>query len=67
MSGLYNAQINTIEHKAQLAAEHSDDRSLCDSPDNGWGWLAKRNFDFIQTDWPGLMIDYLKRNNLYYK
>lgn len=65
----YLVWVNSIiySYKAQLAAEHSDDRSLCDSPDNGWGWLAKRNFDFIQTDWPGLMIDYLKRNNLYYK
>ena len=30
---------------------HSDDVSVSDSPDKGWGWLVDRDVDFIQTDW----------------
>ncbi len=30
---------------------HSDDVSVADSPDKGWGWLIDRDVDFIQTDW----------------
>ena len=30
---------------------HSDDVSVTDSPDKGWGWLIDRDVDFIQTDW----------------
>lgn len=54
-------------YKAQIAAGHSDDVSLIDTPAKGWGWLANKGFDIIQTDWPGMMIDYLKSAKLYYK
>lgn len=54
-------------YKEQLSAGHSDDTALCGDPEKGWGWLARRGFDFIQTDWPIMMIDYLKSQNLYYK
>ena len=54
-------------HRAQIAAGHSDDTSLLDDPAKGWGWLAARGFDIIQTDWPLMMIDYLKSADLYYK
>lgn len=54
-------------HKAQLAAGHSDDTALSEDPDKGWGWLADHGFDFIQTDWPQMLIDYLKANNKYYR
>ena len=37
-------------YKAVLSAGHSDDISLLESPDKGWGWLADRGFDIIQTD-----------------
>ncbi len=39
------------DSRAVLAAGHSDDASLLDDPANGWGWLAERGFDVIQTDW----------------
>ena len=32
----------------------------------GWGWLAKQGFDFIQTDWTGMLTQYLRENNLLY-
>ena len=54
-------------YKAQLSAGHSDDTSLTDDPDKGWGWLANRGFDFIQTDWTGMMVDYLKEKDLLYR
>ena len=61
--------VNSIiySYKAQLAAGHSDDTAICTSEDEGWGWLAKRGFDIIQTDWTGMLNDYLKRNGLLYR
>ena len=37
--------------KAVITAYHTDDISLNDSPDKGWGWLIDKKVDFIQTDW----------------
>ena len=54
-------------HKAQLSAGHSDDTSICGNPDLGWGWLAKRGYDIIQTDWTGKLVKYLEKNNLLFK
>ncbi len=56
-----------FSHKVQLAGGHSDDMALTKSEDEGWGWLADRGFDMIQTDWPGMLIDYLKKTDRYYK
>ena len=54
-------------YKDQLSAGHSDDTAICESADKGWGWLAKRGFDFIQTDWTAAMTKYLAENNLLYR
>ncbi len=54
-------------HKEQLSAGHSDDTAMCGDPDRGWGWLAKRGFDIIQTDWPIMLTNYLKEQGLLYK
>ena len=61
--------VNSIiyNYKDQLAAGHSDDTALCSAPELGWGWLAKRGFDFIQTDWTMMLVDYLKQNGLLYR
>ena len=56
-----------FSYKAQLAGGHSDDTALTESEEKGWGWLADRGFDMIQTDWPGMLIDYLKKTDRYYK
>lgn len=55
------------DYQKQIAAGHSDDTALTESEDKGWGWLADRGFDLIQTDWPMMLIDYLKRTQKYYK
>ena len=39
------------DEKAVISAHHTDDISLYDSPEKGWGWLIDKNVDFIQTDW----------------
>ncbi len=53
------------DYEEQLAGEHSDDSALTVSEDYGWGWLADKGYDFIQTDWPMMLIDYLKRTGKY--
>lgn len=61
--------VNSIIYnvRAQIAAGHSDDTALTESMEKGWGWLIDRGFDIIQTDWPLMMINYLKETNRYYK
>ena len=53
--------------REQLCAGHSDDRSLTGDPADGWGWLARRGFDLIQTDWPLMMREYLDAAGLLYR
>lgn len=61
--------VNSIvfDHKVVLAAGHSDDTALTVSEDEGWGFLADKGFDIIQTDWAGMLVDYLKRTGKYYR
>ena len=61
--------VNSIIYntKAQLSGGHSDDSALSDSMEYGWGWLGDRGFDIIQTDWPIMLINYLKETGRYYK
>lgn len=60
---------NTIiyNYKEQLAGGHSDDSALTVNEDYGWGWIADKGFDCIQTDWPMMLVEYLKRTNKYYR
>lgn len=55
------------DYKQQLTGGHSDDSALTVSEDYGWGWLADKKADFIQTDWTMMLVDYLKRSGKYYK
>ncbi len=61
--------VNSIiyDFEEQLSGGHSDDSALTVSEDYGWGWLADRGFDFIQTDWTMMLVDYLKRTGKYFK
>ena len=61
--------VNAIvyNHKAVLAAGHSDDTALSEDMEKGWGWLARRGFDFIQTDWPIMVKLYLEQQGLLYR
>ena len=61
--------VNSIiyDYKKQIAGGHSDDTALSESMEKGWGWLADRGFDFIQTDWPMMLVNFLKETGRYYK
>ena len=54
-------------YKDQIAATHSDDRSILGDPENGWEWLAKRGYDLIQTDWVSLMSRHLNSKGLLFR
>ncbi len=61
--------VNAIiyNHREQLSAGHSDDTAICGDPERGWGWLARRGFDIIQTDWTASLSDYLAKQKLLYR
>lgn len=54
-----------FNYKRVLSAGHSDDVSITGNPQDGWGWLARKGFDIIQTDWPLQAALYLKEAGLY--
>lgn len=47
-------------YRIPLSAGHTDDCSLLEHPDQGWGWLAEKGFGIIQTDWTYQCCQYLK-------
>lgn len=47
--------------KAVISAHHTDDISLTESPEKGWGWLIDKGVDFIQTDWLLMLKAYLAK------
>lgn len=49
------------DYRAVLSAGHTDDAAVAEGGEHGWGWLAKRGFNIIQTDWP-LMADHYLRS-----
>lgn len=48
------------DYKVPLAAGHNDDVSIMGSPEKGWGWLADKGFDIIQTDWTCQCVSYIR-------
>ncbi len=54
-------------YKEQLSGGHSDDTAMTVSHDFGWGWLADRGADFIQTDWTMMLVNFLKSSGKYYR
>ncbi len=54
--------VNTIvyDEKEVISAGHTDDCALSGNPDAGWGNLIDRGFDIIQTDWCGMLRQYLQ-------
>lgn len=38
-------------YKKILTGTHTDDISIVGEPEKGWGWLADKGFDILQTDW----------------
>lgn len=50
-----------------FAAGHSDEISAVGFPEEGWGWLADRGYDMMQTDWAGAAVRYLKSSGKKYR
>lgn len=48
-------------YHAVLNAGHNDDVSVTEDPEQGWGWLADRGFDLIQTDFIYHCRDFLEK------
>jgi len=46
-----------------ISAHKTDDISLWDDPDKGWGWLLDKNVDFIQTDWLLMLKGYIAKRD----
>ena len=44
-----------------LCGGFDDNRSILESFDAGWGELLRRGFRILQTDWPLLLLQYLKQ------
>lgn len=55
--------VNSIvyDYQAVLCAGHTDDVSVSEGEELGWGWLLDRGFDIIQTDWPLVLSAYLRQ------
>jgi len=58
--------VNSIvyDYKTVLSAHHTDDVSVSEDEDLGWGWLLERGFRIIQTDWPLMLDGYLRKKAL---
>lgn len=52
------------DYKEVLTAHHTDDVSVAEGEEFGWGWLVDRGFSIIQTDWPMMLERYLARRGL---
>ncbi|HHV51780.1 MAG TPA: glycerophosphodiester phosphodiesterase family protein [Clostridiales bacterium] len=50
-------------YKVQLSGGHTDNVAVTGNPEHGWGWLIDRGFDVIQTDWPMMLKDFIRKRN----
>lgn len=55
------------DYRTVLSAGHNDDTSLLRSAQDGWGWIAARGYDFMQTDWVKMAHDYLQKTGALYR
>lgn len=51
-----------FSYRRQLCGGHCDDHSLIVSEAEGWGWLADKGYDILQTDWVTQMKAYLEKS-----
>lgn len=55
--------VNSIvfDYNVVMTGGHDDDVSMVEDPELGWGWLADRGFDMIQTDFIYQCRDFLEK------
>lgn len=51
----------TLDDETFLSAELDDNHAIAEDFDRNWGKLIDMGFDIIQTDWPALLKEYIKR------
>lgn len=56
-----------FDNNIAFAAGHSDEISAVGHPEKGWGWLADKGYDMLQTDWAGTAVRYLKESGKKYR
>lgn len=54
----------TLDDKTILSAELDDNHAITEDFDRNWGKLIDMGFDIIQTDWPALLKEYIKRRGM---
>lgn len=50
--------------KFNLSAWHDDNHAIMECPDAHWGYLVRKGFEIIQTDWPMLLEEYLRQSGV---
>lgn len=58
MAAYLNAIV--LSDRKPLFAGYDDEVSIFDDPQHGWGELVNLGADVIQTDWPGLLSEFLR-------
>lgn len=55
--------VNALDmgNNLSINGKRGDNKSLLESPDEGWGWYVKHGVDIIQTDWVTELTSYLER------
>lgn len=55
--------VNAIVYNERdvISDGHTDDAAVTGNADFGWGWLVRKNVDFIQTDWLASLKKYLEK------
>ena len=55
--------VNAIVYNEReiISALHTDDAAVTGNADFGWGWLVRKNVDFIQNDWLASLKKYLEK------
>ena len=62
--GMLWANPITCDDELIISGGKNDDISLKEGFDAGWGWLIDRGFNVLQTDWPALVLNYLRERGI---
>ena len=52
-----------LPNRVPVYAGMADEVSVLDDPERGWGAMIDLGADMIQTDWPMLLLDFMRRRN----
>lgn len=51
----------TLSDGVTLSMWRDDNKAIIDGPEGSWGWLMDLGYDIIQTDWPALLNEYVRK------